>query len=231
MTTDGTRETDKTERDHRSDSSSTVSRRTLLALGTGAMGSLAGCNSFLLGPQAPDCSGRQITDLPAPVRGPASAPVSVAIYTDFACPHCKKFFAKRFPEVRQRIPQKTARYIHHDFPIPVSGKWSYAVASAARAVQNTKSDRAFWEFATMAFEHQNEYSMELLEQLARNVNAPPQTVRNAAEKLLYCRLLKQERKQGSERGVKGTPTVFVNDRKLEVPTADELVSAIKKAAG
>ena len=115
MTTDGTRETDKTERDHRSDSSSTVSRRTLLALGTGAMGSLAGCSSFLLGPQAPDCSGRQITDLPAPVRGPASAPVSVAIYTDFACPHCQTFFIERFPKVRRRIPEGTARYIHHDF--------------------------------------------------------------------------------------------------------------------
>lgn len=198
-----------------------------MALGTGAIGALSGCSSLLLGAQAPDCSGRQITDLQAPVRGSESAPVTVAIYTDFGCPHCQKFFLERFPEVRKRIPKKTARYVHHDFPIPVT-EWSYPVASAARAVQNTKSEQAFWEFATMAFQHQDEYSLTVLEQLARNVEASPQTVRNAAEKLPYCRLLKQERKHGDERGVKGTPTVFVNDRKLEVPKVNELVNAIKK---
>jgi protein-disulfide isomerase len=201
----------------------------MLAFGTGAIGSLAGCSSLLLGAQAPDCSGQQITDLQAPVRGSKSASVTVAIYTDFACPHCQTFFLKRFPKVRKRISKGTARYVHHDFPVPVS-RWSYPVASAARAVQNAKSEQAFWKFATMAFQHQDEYSQTLLEELARNVETSPQTVRKAAEKLPYCRLLKQERKHGVERGVKGTPTVFVNDRKLEVPKVDELVAAIEKEA-
>lgn len=215
-----------------SESSSTppaVSRRDLLALGAGTMGALAGCSS-LLGAQAPECSGRQITGLPAPVRGSETASVTVAIYTDFACPHCQEFFLKEFPKVRQRVSSGTARYVHHDFPIPVS-EWSYKVASAARGVQNNTNTQslAFWKFAHMAFEHQNEYSLSLLSRLARNVEAPPQTIRRAAKKLPYCRLLKRERKRGIERGVEGTPTVFVHDRKLEAPTADELVKAIEKA--
>lgn len=214
-----------------SESSSTlqaVSRRSLLALGAGAMGALAGCSS-LLSVQPPECSGRQITGLPAPVRGSETASVTVAIYTDFACPHCQEFFLEEFPKVRQRVSSGTARYVHHDFPIPIS-EWSYKVASAARGVQNNTQSQAFWEFAHMAFEHQDEYSLSLLSRLARNVEASPQTIRRAAKKLPYCRLLKRERKRGVERGVEGTPTVFVNDRKLEAPTADELVKAIEKAA-
>lgn len=205
-----------------------VSRRTLLALTTGAVGALAGCSVPLLGPSAPECSGQQTT-LPAPVAGPSNAPVSVEIYTDFACPHCRDFFLDVYPNVRQRTPSETAQYVHHDFPVPVS-EWSYPVASAARAVQRTDSDRAFWTFAEMAYQNQGEYSNDVLERLAQDVKTDPQTVRRAAEQLPYCRLLKRERERGADRGVEGTPTVFVNEQKLEGPSVDELTSAITNAA-
>lgn len=207
----------------------TVSRRTLLALSTGAIGALAGCSVPLLGPSTPECSGQQTTGLSAPTAGPSSAPVSVDIYTDFACPHCRDFFLDVYPTVRQRIPTETATYVHHDFPVPVS-EWSYPVASAARAVQHTNSDRAFWTFAELAYQNQGEYSNDVLERLAQDVKTDPQTVRRAAEQLPYCRLLKRERKRGTDRGVEGTPTLFVNDQKLEAPSVDELTSAITNTA-
>lgn len=206
-----------------------LSRRAVLALSVGTVGSLAGCSvPFLGGPDPPGCTGDQITDLPAPASGPDEAPITVAIYTDFDCPHCRDFFTEAYPTVRDQIPADTARFVHHDFPIPVS-EWSYPVASAARAVQDSRSAAAFWEFSEQAYQNASEYSTELLERLARETGTDPETVRRASEKLPYCRLLKQERKDGSDRGVEGTPTVFVNDNKLEAPSADELSTAITNA--
>lgn len=202
-----------------------LSRRTLLALGIGSVTSLAGCSALLGRPEPPECSGNQTTGLSAPAVGPADAPVTVAIYTDFDCPHCKTFFQETFPTVRNRVPTATARFVHHDFPIPVS-KWSYPVASAARAVQETNSVPAFWAFADRAYRHQSEYSFEVIERLAKQTKSDTKTVRRAAKQLPYCRLLKREREQGANRGVEGTPTVFVNDQLLQAPDADELADAI-----
>lgn len=206
-----------------------LSRRAVLALGVGTIGSLAGCSvPFLGGPDPPDCTGDQITDLPAPVSGPAEAPVTVAIYTDFDCPHCRDFFLEAYPDVRDRIPADAAQFVHHDFPIPVS-EWSYPVASAARAVQNSRSEAAFWEFSQQAYQHESEYSTAVLERSAQETGTDPETVRHAAEELPYCQLLKREREKGGDRGVEGTPTVFVDDQKLEAPSADELTDAITNA--
>ncbi|RRJ33590.1 thioredoxin domain-containing protein [Halocatena pleomorpha] len=203
-----------------------LSRRALLTLSVGAVGSLAGCTvPFLGGPEPPDCTGDQITELPAPASGPEEAPVTVAIYTDFDCPHCRDFFTETYPTVRDRIPTNKARFVHHDFPIPVS-EWSYPVANAARAVQNARSEAAFWDFSERAYRHESEYSTAVLEELARKTKTDPEIVRRASEQLPYCQLLKQEREHGRDRGVEGTPTVFVNDQKLEAPSADELTAAI-----
>lgn len=208
---------------------SQLSRRAVLALGVGTIGSLAGCTvPFLGGPEPPDCTGDQITELPAPVSGPDEAPVTVAIYTDFDCPHCRDFFTEAYPTARDRIPTDTARFVHHDFPIPVS-EWSYPVASAARAVQNARSEAAFWEFSERAYRHESGYSNSVLKQFARETGTDPETVRHAAEQLPYCQLLKREREHGSDRGVEGTPTIFVNDEKLEAPSADELTNTITNA--
>ncbi len=201
----------------------------MLALSVGTVGSLAGCTvPFLGGPDPPDCTGDQITELPAPASGPEEAPVTVAIYTDFDCPHCQDFFTEAYPTVRDRTSADTVRFVHHDFPIPVS-EWSYPVASAARAVQDARSEAAFWEFTEQAYQHQSEYSTAVLEELAQKTETDPKTVRNASEQLPYCQLLKQEREHGTDRGVEGTPTVFVNDQKLEAPSADELTTAITDA--
>lgn len=206
-----------------------LSRRAVLALGAGTVGSLAGCSvPFLGGPEPPDCTGDQITELSAPVSGPDEAPVTVGIYTDFDCPHCREFFLETYPTVRDRIPTKTARFVHHDFPIPVS-EWSYPVASAARSVQDTRSVAAFWEFAERAYQHESEYSTAVLERIAREIEADPEAVGQASDELPYCQLLKREREKGADRGVEGTPTIFVDDEKLEAPSADELTDAITDA--
>jgi len=202
-------------------------RRALSLTGGLAAASLAGC--FGLG-DAPDPSGETVESLPTPVQGDPESSVTVAVYEDFSCPHCRDFHLNVYPDVvSEFIDTERVRYEHHDFPIPVDEQWSWAVAGAARAVQDEVGDDAFFEYAALAFEEQGSYSMDVLADLAGEVDADGEAVRSAAENDTYAPVLEADRSAGQDRGVQGTPTVFVNDEQVDLDSGDSQFDAIRSA--
>jgi protein-disulfide isomerase len=185
------------------------SRRDLLRAGGIALATgIAGC----LGNEDPAASDVETVDsLPTPTLGPDDAPVTVAVYEDYACPHCQTYTQNTLPKIRSEyVSEGIVQYEHHDFPIPVDERWSWQVASAARGVQDTVGVEAFFEFSSGAYENLGSYSMDVIESLATEVGADPETIRTAAESEVYRPVLEADREQGVEAGVEGTPTVFVN---------------------
>jgi protein-disulfide isomerase len=175
----------------------------------------------------------QVDSLPTPVQGDPDADVTVSVYEDFACPHCREYTLSVLPKISDEfIESEKIRYERYDFPIPVDEQWSWAAANAARSVQNVVGMDAFWRYSHLLYENQQSYSYELLGNLAEQVAGDPATVRTAAEGDAYHEVLRKDRKRGQERGVTGTPTVFVNDRhvhqsyeKLRQAIRDELDSS------
>jgi protein-disulfide isomerase len=181
------------------------------------------------GVKTPQCGTAPPADLDAPTIGNADAAVTVAAYSDFSCPHCRDYALNVLPKIRHDFVQAgQVRYEHHAFPLPVN-KWSRPAANAAREVQRRASDTAFFEYATALYRHQDSYSYDLFNQLASTVNVPGKPVEQAARNGAYCAVLNESIQQGLERGVSGTPTVFVNDRKLTAPSAKKLSGAIEQA--
>lgn len=204
------------------------SRRDLLAAAGGAgVAATAGCLSWFR-PSAPDCEGEQLTDLAPPARGAADAPVTVEVFSDFACPHCATFATERAPVLDDDVDAGRVRYVHRDFPIPVSDR-SYPVANAARAVQYHADDAAFWTYADRLFANQDSFGTDALATHAEAVGVAPATVRDAVESQPFCELLKGERSAGTDRGVESTPTVFVDGEQYENPDRETLASAVRAA--
>jgi protein-disulfide isomerase len=205
-----------------------VSRRDVLGA-TGAVGlsSTAGCLGILT-PSLPSCSGDQITDLSAPAKGPESAPVTVEVYSDFGCPHCATFADEAAPRISGLIEEGEVRYIHRDYPIPASGK-SFPVANAARAVQDQGGTDSFWQFYALAFGHQGEFATAKLQEYAKQAGAANADIGRAVDDQPYCERIKADKSRGNDRGVSGTPTVFVGDEKLEGPSADSFESTVRNA--
>ncbi|SNZ17604.1 Protein-disulfide isomerase [Natronoarchaeum philippinense] len=223
--------------------SSHLSRRRVLSLaGAGAVGALAGCLSLGDTPQsgdnapdssgdnAPDPSGDAVESLPTPVQGDPESSVTVAVYEDFSCPHCRTLHLNTYPDiVSEFVESDRIRYEHHDFPIPVDERWSWGVAGAARAVQDEVGDDAFFEYAALAFEEQGSYSVDVLADLAGQVDAPADAVRAAVENNTYSPVLEADRNAALERGVRGTPTVFVDDEQVDLDSGDSQFAAIRSA--
>ena len=86
--------------------------------------------------------------------GPASAPVSVVVFSDFECPYCSQF-AKT---MRAELPKKYGGKVHvifKDFPLSAIHPWARAAAESSHCLGEQKSE-AFWAFHDWIFEHQKE---------------------------------------------------------------------------
>lgn len=201
-----------------------TSRRAVL----GAVAATAGC----LGPSSDSSSpsGTVVESLPAPVQGDPEADVTVMVFEDFSCPHCRDYSLEVLPDLEaEYVEPGVVRYEHHDFPIPVDGRWSWAAGGAARAVQDRVGDDAFFEYAGLLFENLGNYSMDLVGSLAEQVGADPEAVRRAAETGTYRPVLEADRERGEDMGLDGTPEVYVDGEKTDGADFDTVAAAIEAA--
>lgn len=206
-----------------------VSRRAMLATLGAAAGGTAGC----LGGsgQSHDCDLTEpepVSDIDRPTLGPDDADVVVSAFDDFACPHCATFKLEVLPSIRSEyVDEGLVQYRQYDFPIPVDEDWSTAVANAARGVSDRFDDETYFEYATSLFEQQREggYSYEVIGDLAEAVGDDRCLAIADAEFEPYQAVVRADREEGESRGVRGTPSVFVDDQQVS-PGFDSIAAAI-----
>ncbi|ESS03544.1 MAG: protein-disulfide isomerase [uncultured archaeon A07HR67] len=164
-----------------------------------------------------------------PALGAADADVVVQAFEDFTCPHCATYTTEEFPTVRdEHVEPDTVRYEHWDFPIPVDEEWAVPVASAARGVGARQGDEAFFAFTSTVYESLGEYSLDTIGAAAEAAGADPCVAIADAQTESYADPVSTDRETGVDRGVQGTPTVYVAGEAVE-PTADAIGSAIDDA--
>lgn len=149
--------------------------------------------------------------LPAPVAGDAEAAVTVAVYEDFACPHCRTYNLEELPTLwKSYVEPGRVRYEHHDFPIPVHPTHSWRAASAARSVQDHGTLAEFWTFAKSLYRNQQSLGLELYGSLASDLGLDGETVRSDAKTEAYRSTVEADRRRGKQLGIRATPTVLVD---------------------
>jgi protein-disulfide isomerase len=200
-------------------------RRGFLA-GVSAAGTvgLAGC-SVIGGSEDVPTADPDAETLPTPVLGDPDADVTVMAFEDYVCGHCASFVLEELSQLEtEYIEPGTIHYEHHDFPLPLSDE-SWRAPNAARAVQDTVSEEAYWEFSHKLYENQSDLGLSLYESLAEEVGADPETVRTAAVEEEYEATILADREHGEGLDVEATPTVFVNGSAV----ADYRFSTIEQA--
>ncbi|MFD1599698.1 DsbA family protein [Halobellus rarus] len=215
-------------------------RRAYLAAigGTAAVGATAGClggsGSGSESADLPDgCDVgtlESVSSLPRPTLGPEDAPVTVEVFEDFACPHCQTFTTDVYPEIKSNyVDAGDVRYRFFDFPIPVDETWSWAAASAARAVQDRADDETFFAFTEGVYENQGDLSengYQIVHDLADELGVDGCAVAAAADQEPYREVVEADRQTGSDRDIPGTPAVYVNGELLDDYQWDAVSSAI-----
>lgn len=164
--------------------------------------------------------------LPAPVLGDPAAAVTVLVFEDFACPHCRDYALDVAPEVVSEYADPgDIRYEYHDFPIPVDEQVSWDAACAARAVQAVDGDEAFFEYANALFENQSNLGPDTYERLASELGLDGEAIRRSAVERTHRPTVEADRAFAERVGVRGTPTVAVNGAVVR-PTVSAISTAI-----
>lgn len=160
----------------------------------------------------------------APSFGPKDAKVTVVEFSDFECPYCSKA-AKVTEQLRKEYGDKI-RFVFRQFPL----SFHKNAKPAAEAALAAHAEGKFWEYHDVLFENSRKLDKESLAQYATKTGVDAAKVKAALEANTYGAAVDRDMKLGEEAAVTGTPTMFINGKRVSNPTDYKSVSEAIDAA-
>jgi protein-disulfide isomerase len=160
--------------------------------------------------------GRAKLDVAAfgPPLGDGKAPASLVVFSDFTCPHCR---ATR-PVLEAFVTAHRGRVKLYFKPYPILRH--AGALEAAMAGEWGRDQGAFWKLHDALFES----SGHDLDALAAAAEAAGLDASDLRDTLLSRRMearVRASQTEANQVGVHGTPTLFLNGRRLELPELSE----------
>ncbi|HEY4026154.1 MAG TPA: Na+/H+ antiporter NhaA [Candidatus Dormibacteraeota bacterium] len=156
-----------------------------------------------------------IVDLAEPVdsrrdhfRGPDEAPVTLVEYGDFECPYC----GQAEPVVRELLRDSgDVRYVWRHLPLTDVHPRAQLAAEASEAAA---AQGAFWEMHDLLLAHQDALRPDELAGYAEQLGLDVERFEKDLRKPAGARRVSADVDSADLSGVSGTPTFFVNGRRL-----------------
>ena len=170
-----------------------------------------------------------------PTLGDVNAPIAVVEYSDFQCPYCARAATTLGPVVQGLGPK--VKLISKQYPldpscnsgIPGRGHPQACLASkAAHCVFKEVGNSAYFQLKKKLYENQASLSSTLIKKLALESTIDETTYESCIKDQATHEAVVAQIEEGSAAGVTGTPSVFINGRKLENGAIAEVLKAALK---
>jgi protein-disulfide isomerase len=149
-----------------------------------------------------------------PSVGPADARVTVVIFSDFECPHCREL-ASILATVIPQYPQ--VRFVYKDFPLTQIHPWAESAAIGARCAYML-SPKAYAPVEEQIFAEQDLLSAaniwEKLISYAQQAGLDPDAFKACMSSPEAKAAVDVSHKEGESVSINSTPTVFVSGHPL-----------------
>ncbi len=159
-------------------------------------------------------------------KGNPDASVVIVEYLDFECEACRAYYplVKRLVEEYKNEILLISRYF------PLSGHKN--AMTSALAIEAAGRQGKYWEMHDLLFENQREWgeqkfpNKDIFEKYAKQLNLDMEIFKKDVDsKELKSRVL-EDKSQGIEIGVNGTPTFFLNGKKIKNPRGYEAFKSL-----
>jgi protein-disulfide isomerase len=147
----------------------------------------------------------------SPVRGPATALVTIVEFGDFQCPYCKRV-QPTLERIRKEYGDKV-RFVWKDEPLPFHPR-ALPAAELARSARAQKGDAAFWTAHDKLFDSQPKLEDADLEGVARASGLDVAKVTADVKNKTYAKGIDEDLNFGEDMQASGTPHFFVNGHRL-----------------
>jgi protein-disulfide isomerase len=154
-----------------------------------------------------DLSGR-------PSKGPSDTPVTLVVYSDFECPHCRELARALSTKIEPKYPR--LRIVFKQYPLTQIHPWSMVAALAARCAYE-QSPEKFWLLHDLIFENQSSFApdnaREKLIGFAQQIGLDLVQFNTCLTSDQTWRAVQADVEEARALQIANTPTVFINGRR------------------
>lgn len=151
-----------------------------------------------------------------PILGDSDAPVTIVEFSDFQCPYCQRFYQNTMPQlISEYVDTGKVKIVYRDFPL---GAHPQAPA-AAQASECADDQDSYWDMHDMLFAKMSEWSgsptaIDSFKAYASDLGLNTAKFNDCLDTEQYATEITDDLNAGRQAGVSGTPTFFINGRKL-----------------
>lgn len=156
----------------------------------------------------------------SPFLGEADAPVTVVLFSDFECPYCSRLHPLLEKLVEENPGKVKVAYKH--FPLKMHENAKFAALAATAAQKQGK----FWAYHDKLFETNESLKPPTFKKLAEELGLDLEKFQKDYKSMATRKHVAQDMKDGQKAGVRGTPTLFVNGRKVQERSFQEIQDMI-----
>jgi protein-disulfide isomerase len=152
----------------------------------------------------------------SPIKGNTAAPVNIVVFSDFQCPFCSRI-EPLLAEVLKRNPE-TVNVVFMHMPLGMHPQAEPAARAAIAAQQQGK----FWEMhdALFAAAKSGGLGMENIDKAAKSIGLNMDQFKTDMNSEATKQKVVKDMSAARLAEVNGTPTLFVNGRRVNSPSPD-----------
>lgn len=172
---------------------------------------------------APKNDAHEIPVAHSAVRGPRDAKVTLTEFSDFQCPYCAR--STGLVETLLEEFPKDLRFVYKQLPLSRIHPNAMPAAKASIAAGNQGK---FWEMHDTLFENYNRLSKDKIREIAENLDLDMEQFEKDWKAPETENLVQKDMKLARKVGVRGTPTFFLNGKKVENRSLGALKAQVRK---
>ncbi len=140
------------------------------------------------------------------VLGPDEAPITLLEYGDYECPDCGRAYPM-LKQLQSRFPNRLAFAFRH-FPLFTVHRHASVAAQAAEAAG---AQGKFWPMHDLLYQHQDSLEVPDFTHHALKLGLELYRFEAALSTQAFLHRVEEDFSSGQASGVRGTPTLFIND--------------------
>ena len=151
-------------------------------------------------------------------RGDPNAPVVIEEFSDFQCPYCTRFAEQTLPGIdKNQIAAGEVLLIYYDFPLESIHPQAFAASSAARCA-GEQGPIAYWNMHDLLYGRTQQWATSdpnsAFAEFAEELNLDLDEFNSCLDSNKFQEQIRTDLDEAAQRGVRSTPSFFVNGEAL-----------------